>query len=308
MKTSNIYTQEQIKRVLVGAGVDIEAEFGNDYIIFCPYHNNNRTPAGEVAKDSGLFFCFGCQTTKNLEEFIMHMSGRTYFEAVRYIKSKETESDIEKLVNKTLVAPPEFVQYDELILKRLYNQLAGSDKAKNYLKYRKIEMASWAKFSLGYSEKQDSITVPMHSPDGMCLGFVARTIEGKDFKNTPGLPKGKILFNLHRVKSSGTVYVVESSFDAIRLDQIGFPAVATLGANVSNSQTRLLEKYFTNVVLIADNDEAGSIMKDKLIEKLGSLITVIRLDKNYKDIGDMEDAEIKNLEFQFDKSISSMLN
>ena len=308
MKTSNVYTQEQIKRVLVGAGVDIEAEFGNDYIIFCPYHNNNRTPAGEVAKDSGLFFCFGCQTTKNLEEFIMHMSGRTYFEAVRYIKSKETESDIEKLVNKTLVAPPEFVQYDELILKRLYNQLAGSDKAKNYLRYRKIEMASWAKFSLGYSEKQDSITVPMHSPDGMCLGFVARTIEGKDFKNTPGLPKGKILFNLHRVKSSGTVYVVESSFDAIRLDQIGFPAVATLGANVSNSQTRLLEKYFTNVVLIADNDEAGSIMKDKLIEKLGSLITVIRLDKNYKDIGDMEDAEIKKLEFQFDKSISSMLN
>ena len=308
MKTSNIYTQEQIKRVLIGAGVDIEAEFGNDYIIFCQYHNNNRTPAGEVAKDSGLFFCFGCQTTKNLEEFIMHMSGRTYFEAVRYIKSKETENDIEKLVNKTLVAPPEFVQYDELILKRLYNQLAGSDKAKNYLRYRKIEMASWAKFSLGYSEKQDSITVPMHSPDGMCLGFVARTIQGKDFKNTPGLPKGKILFNLHRVKSSGTVYVVESSFDAIRLDQIGFPAVATLGANVSNSQTRLLEKYFTNVVLIADNDEAGSIMKDKLIEKLGSLITVIRLDKNYKDIGDMEDAEIKKLEFQFDKSISSMLN
>jgi len=308
MKTSNIYTQEQIKRVLVGAGVEIEAEFGNDYIIFCPYHNNNRTPAGEVAKDSGLFFCFGCQTTKNLEEFIMHMSGRTYFEAVRYIKSKETENDIEKLVNKTLVAPPEFVQYDELILKRLYNQLTVSDKAKNYLKYRKIEPASWSKFSLGYSEKQDSVTVPMHSPDGMCLGFVARTIEGKDFKNTPGLPKGKILFNLHRVKSSGTVYVVESSFDAIRLDQIGFPAVATLGANVSNSQTRLLEKYFTNVVLIADNDEAGSIMKDKLIEKLGSLITVIRLDKNYKDIGDMEDAEIKKLEFQFDKSISSMLN
>ena len=308
MKTSNVYTQEQIKRVLVGAGVDIEAEFGNDYIIFCPYHNNNRTPAGEVAKDSGLFFCFGCQTTKNLEEFIMHMSGRTYFEAVRYIKSKETENDIEKLVNKTLVAPPEFVQYDELILKRLYNQLTVSDKAKNYLKYRKIEPTSWSKFSLGYSEKQDSVTVPMHSPDGMCLGFVARTIEGKDFKNTPGLPKGKILFNLHRVKSSGTVYVVESSFDAIRLDQIGFPAVATLGANVSNSQTRLLEKYFTNVVLIADNDEAGSIMKDKLIEKLGSLVTVIRLDKNYKDIGDMEDAEIKKLEFQFDKSISSMLN
>jgi 5S rRNA maturation endonuclease (ribonuclease M5) len=70
----------------------------------------------------------------------------------------------------------------------------------------------------------------------------------------------------------------------------------------------LLEKYFTNVVLIADNDEAGNIMKDKLVEKLGSLVTIIRLDKKYKDIGDMEDEEIKNLEFQFDKSISAMLN
>jgi DNA primase len=305
---SNIYTQEQIKRVLIGSGIDIEAEFGNDFIIFCPYHNNNRTPAGEVAKDSGLFFCFGCQTTKNLEELIMHMSGRTYFESLRYIKSKETEHDIEKLVNKTLVAPPEFAPYDELIIRRLANQLLTSDKAKNYLKYRNISSASASKFALGYSEKQDSVTIPMHSPDGMCLGFVARTIEGKDFKNTPGLPKGKILFNLHRVKTSGIVYVVESSFDAIRLDQIGFPAVATLGANVSNSQIRLLEKYFTSVVLIADNDEAGNIMKDKLIEKLGSLVTVIRLDKKYKDIGDMDDEEIKKLEFQFDKSISAMLN
>lgn len=306
--SKEIYTQEQTKRVLVGAGVEIEAEFGNDYIIFCPYHNNNRTPAGEVAKDSGLFFCFGCQTTKSLEELIMHISSRTYFEALRYIKSKETENNIEKLVNKTLVTPPEFVQYDELTLKRLYNQLAVSDKAKNYLKYRQIYTSSWAKFSLGYSEKQDSVVIPMHSPDGMCIGFVARTIEGKDFKNTPGLPKGKILFNLHRVKTSGTVYVVESSFDAIRLDQVGFPAVATLGANVSGSQIRLLEKYFTNVVLVADNDDAGSIMKDKLIEKLGSLVTVVRLDKKYKDIGDMEDEEIKKLEFQFDKSIVSMLN
>jgi DNA primase len=141
----------------------------------------------------------------------------------------------------------------------------------------------------------------------MCIGFVARTIEGKDFKNTPGLPKSKVLFNLHRVKSSSIVYVVESSFDAIRLDQVGFPAVATLGANVSVSQIRLLEKYFNNVVLVADNDEAGSIMKDKLVEKLGHLVSVISLDKKYKDIGDMEDDEIKKLEFQFDNSIISML-
>ena len=304
---SNLYSEEQIRRVINGAGIDIEAEFGNDFIIYCPYHNNSRTPAGEVAKDSGLFFCFGCQTTKNLEEFVMFITGRSYFETARYIKSKETETNIENVVNKTMYAAPDFVQYDELLIKRLSKQALESPRAVRYFEGRKITKDSIQKFDLGYSEKQDSVIVPMHSPDGLCLGFVARTVEGKEFKNTPGLPKSKILFNLHRVKTSSIVYVVESSFDAIRLDQVGFPAVATLGANVSASQTKLLEKYFNNVVLIADNDEAGAIMRDKLIEKLGSLISVITIDKKYKDIGDMDDEIIRKLEYQFDNSIISML-
>jgi len=307
MASKEIYTEEQIRRVLNGAGLDIEAEFGNDFIIYCPYHNNTRTPAGEVAKDSGLFFCFGCQTTKNIVELIMFTSSRSYFETVRYIKSKEQQSDIQAIVGKALYAPPDFVQYDELLIKRLNKQALDAPRAMNYFNSRRITKESVIKFDLGYSEKQGSVTIPIHSPDSMCIGFVARTIEGKDFKNTPGLPKSKVLFNLHRVKSSSIVYVVESSFDAIRLDQVGFPAVATLGANVSVSQIRLLEKYFNNVVLIADNDEAGSIMKDKLVEKLNHLVTVISLDKKYKDIGDMEDDEIKKLEFQFDNSIISML-
>ena len=306
-KVSELYTEEQIRRVLNGAGVDVEAEFGNELIVFCPYHNNNRTPAGEVSKEHGRFFCFGCQTTKSLEEFIMFMTGRSYFETLRYIRSKGSEVNLESVINKTLYSPPDFVQYDEILIKRLNNQALESPRAVRYFEGRKITKESMLKFGLGFSEKQDSVTVPMHSPDGMCIGFVARTIEGKEFKNTPGLPKSKILFNLHRVKTSNTVYIVESSFDAIRLDQIGFPAVATLGANVSVSQIRLLEKYFNNVVLVADNDEAGTIMTEKLIEKLGHIVTVINLDKKYKDIGDMDDDAIRKLEYQFDNSIISML-
>jgi DNA primase len=306
-KVSELYTEEQIRRVLNGAGVDVEAEFGNELIVFCPYHNNNRTPAGEVSKEHGRFFCFGCQTTKSLEEFIMFMTGRSYFETLRYIRSKGSEVNLESVINKTLYSPPDFVQYDEVLIKRLNNQALESSRAVRYFEGRKITKESMLKFGLGFSEKQDSVTVPMHSPDGMCLGFVARTVEGKEFKNTPGLPKSKILFNLHRVKTSNTVYIVESSFDAIRLDQIGFPAVATLGANVSVSQIRLLEKYFNNVVLVADNDEAGIIMTEKLIEKLGHIVTVINLDKKYKDIGDMDDEIIRKLEYQFDNSIISML-
>jgi DNA primase len=238
----------------------------------------------------------------------MHTTGRTYFESIRFIKNKETQMDLEQEINRQLYAKPEFVPFDELILKRLYNNLLVSDRAKDYFKYRKIELGSWSKFSLGYSDKQDMVTVPVHSPDGMPVGFVGRSVEGKDFKNTPGLPKAKTLFNLHRIKTADKVYVVESSFDAIRLDQVGFPAVATLGSNVSNIQIELLQKYFNNIIVIADNDEAGGNMKDKIIEKLGSRVSVIKLDKQYKDIGDMADDEIKTLESSFDKTIQSMLN
>ena len=301
------YSKEQIKRVLTGAGITIESEVDSDFIIFCSFHSNTRTPAGEVDKNSGIFFCFSCQKVADLTELVMHASGRTYFEAIRFIKSKEQENNLEIEINKKLYEKPDYVPYDELIIKRLNNQMMDSDRAKDYMLYRKITQDSIIKFALGYSEKQDMVTVPVHTADGIAVGFVGRSIEGKDFKNTPGLPKSKTLFNLHRVKTASRVYVVESSFDAIRLDQVGFPAVATLGANVSNTQVELLQKYFNDIIVIADNDEAGGNMKDKIIEKLGSRVSVIQLNKEYKDIGDMPDEEIQKLNIEFDKTIMSML-
>ncbi len=305
---TNLYTAEQIRRVLEGAGLSIESEVDSDYILFCPFHGNHRTPAGEVDKTTGLFFCFSCHHVCDLIELIMHTSGRTYFESARYIKSKEQESSIIDSVSKKLIVKPEYIQYDRAIIDRLNSQALDSVRAMSYYSGRSITAESVQKFKLGYSEKQDMVTIPVHSPDGIEVGFVGRSIEGKDFKNTPGLPKSKVLFNLHRVKASNSVYIVESSFDAIRLDQCGFPAVATLGANVSSYQTDLLKKYFNNIIVIADNDEAGGNMKDKIVERLGSRVTVIKLDKQYKDIGDMDDTAIKSLDQSFDKSIAAMLN
>jgi DNA primase len=101
--------------------------------------------------------------------------------------------------------------------------------------------------------------------------------------------------------------VVESSFDVIRLDQVGISAVATLGATVSTKQIELLRQYFNEIFVVADNDEAGMGMANRLIEKLGGRVSIIKLDKEYKDIGDMDDEAIKNLDYEFDKSIAAML-
>ena len=305
---TNIYSEEQIKRVLAGSGINIESEVDSDYIIFCPFHGNHRTPAGEVDKSSGIFFCFSCRKACDLIELIMHTSARTYFEAARYIRSKETETDLTVDIAKQLNKEPDFVEFDEFTVKRLNAAALESPRAMRYFGGRLITEASVRKFALGYSDKRDMVTIPVHSPDGMCVGFVGRSVEGKEFKNSPKLPKSKTLFNLNRVKASRIVYVVESSFDAIRLDQVGLPAVATLGASVNGTQIDLLQKYFNEVVLIADNDEAGGNMKELLQKKLGHRLSIIQLEKQYKDIGDMDDESIKNIGFTFDKSIQAMLN
>ena len=295
-REQNLYSPEQIRRVLAGSGIDVENEVDSDFIVFCPYHANYRTPAAEVSKDRGTFFCFSCHESRSLQDFVMHVTGKSFFEVSRFIDSMAVEVDILDSITKTLEAKPDFEPYDELLIKRLNNQALESPRAMRYYEGRRITRESIEKFSLGYSENQDMVIIPMQSPSGdMFVGFVARSVEGKDFKNTPKLPKSKILFNLHRAKLYDTVYVVESSFDAIRLDQCGVPAVATLGANVPKSQVELLTKHFNNVIVIPDNDDAGQDMAKRIIDKMGARATAIGIPSRFKDIGDMTNADIAEL-------------
>ena len=295
-ESTDIYTAEQVRRVITGSGITIQSEVDSDYIIFCPYHNNYRTPAGEVSKERGTFFCFSCHESRSLTEFVMHVTQKTYFEAVRLIDSVKTEEgnfldSLDKILDEDDTIPP----FDELMIKRLHNQALDSERAMKYYAYRGISENSVKQFQLGYSDKQDMVTTPVHSPDGsVYYGFVGRSIEGKDFKNTSGNWRSKTLFNLHRARRYSTVYAVESNFDAIRLEQMGVPTVATLGAYVSKKQVELLTKTFNSVILIKDNDEGGDNMVETM-QKVGDRLTVIGIPQRFKDVGDMTDSDISEL-------------
>ena len=276
-------------------------------MVFCPYHNNYRTPSAVISKANGHINCFSCQESKSLVELSMFLTKKTFFGASRFIDSMKTDSDIIDVLDNILRVEPEYEPYDELMIKRLHSQALSSPRAMRYYEGRRISLDSVNKFSLGYSENQDMVTIPMMNPAGtMFVGFVARSIEGKDFKNTPKLPKSKILFNLHRAKKYDTVYVVESSFDAIRLDQNGVAAVATLGANVSRIQMDLLVKYFNNIIVVGDNDDAGKSMQEKILDKVGNRATLISIPSRFKDIGDMTDNDIKELTTRIDDPLLAM--
>jgi DNA primase len=291
----------------LASGIDIVSEVDIDFIIFCPFHNNSRTPAAEIHKTNGMFYCFACQETKTLEEVIMQASGRSYFEAARLIDSKSETKNLVEELQQTLDKKIEFKEYDLSIIDKLNEGALNSERAAKYYKSRKITKDSVIKYKLGYSEKQDMVTIPVYSPDGLCLGFVGRSVEGKIFKNTSGLPKSKTLFNLQRAKRYDKVFVVESSFDAIRLEQIGVHAVATLGATISKEQRKLLKQYFNEVIVLGDNDEAGQNMSKKMIAYFGTGCIAPPLPEGIKDVSDLSDEDLKRFTDSFDDMLSSML-
>jgi DNA primase len=139
---------------------------------------------------------------------------------------------------------------------------------------------------------RDMITVPVHSPTGIPVGFVGRSIEGKDFKNSKDLPRRENLFNLHRVKASSYVYLLESSFDVIRCHQLGIPAVSSLGSSVSKDQVSLIFKYFPEVYVVPDRDDGGRKMALTLMKNGATLIAV---PEGYNDVGNLSDEGIKKL-------------
>lgn len=292
--SNEFYTEGQIESILRSADIKIGGEIDTHFLLFCPFHYNVHTPACEIDKSNGMFICFSCGESGSLVDMVMRVTNRNYFEATRLINSKRDDVNIEQIINQEIDRPIDTPEFDMDLIYRLHNDLKNNSRAKEYLLGRNINEYSIEEFLLGYSPKQDMVIVPVFDEFNKCLGFVGRSVEGKAFKNSTGLPKSKALFNLNKSKRN-SIIVVESSFDAIRLHQVGLKAVATLGATVSRYQISLLQKYANSIIICPDNDDAGVKMIDKITSNIkDKSVEVINL-KTGKDVGDLNDNEIKSM-------------
>lgn len=290
----NVYTPKQVARVLKDCNVQIVTEIENDYLVYCPFHNNFRSPAAEVSKTMGRLYCFACHANKSLLEVVQHTTDKTPFQAIRLVNKYSETGNLAAEIEAALAPEPEFVAIDMDLIDRLHVQMLESPTAQSYMFSRGITIDSVKRFTIGYSEVRDMVTVPIWSHTGVCVGFVGRSIKDKVFKNSEHLPKSKVLFNLFHRRFCDTICVVESTFDAIRLEQCGQPAVATLGSGLSKGQLDVIERTFYNVLLIPDSDEAGDVMAEKLVKHMGSRVTVVKLPNGFKDVGDMDDETLRD--------------
>ena len=137
----------------------------------------------------------------------------------------------------------------------------------------------------------DRILFPIHDEKGNVVAFTGRVYE-KDrtpkylnSKETIIFKKGNILFNLHRAKNAirleKRLIIVEGNMDAIRMYASGFKnTVALMGTSLTKEQIALISKQHVKVLLMFDNDEAGSLAtmtNGRLLENAGIQVEVVRL-------------------------------
>jgi len=300
------YAISQVKAIVKALGLHETSEANNNLLLYCPFHSNRHTASFSISCENGAWLCYNpaCGESGNLVELVKRILHKNDFEALRFIAAKQNETleNFDELLEGIIEDKPEFEKFPEETLVKLSNELASTQEGKDYFKSRGIEQQSIIDFNLGYSKNMGMVTVPVHSPDGVAIGIVGRSIEGKSFKNSTNLPKSKTMFNIHRAKKIGSnVIVVESSFDAIRVHQAGFPnVVATLGGSLSSEQQRLLNKYFSTIVIMTDADEAGRELGLSIANRLNAkdiLWASYDYGKIYphdaKDVGDMTEEEIQ---------------
>ena len=231
---------------------------------YCPYHGNHDTPSFAVSKTEGLFICYNpsCSKSGKLMDLITSIGKMNEFSAKRLIARSKKDSNIESQLQKFAEPTEDFPEYKNPKRPNYMAEVKADfwkyAEPQLYMKGRGFERVTAEKFEIGYDKYLDMVCVPMHDPSGKVeVGAVRRSIEGKTFKNTPGLPTSKTLFNLHRAKRTGDAcIIVEASFSAMRLDQVGYQnGVGVLMGHFSKEHASLLNKYFNTIVIMTDFDD-----------------------------------------------------
>lgn len=60
-------------------------QVGRAFQGFCPFHDNTRTPAFTVYPDTQSFYCFGCQASGTVFDFVMHQQGIDFRTALEHL-------------------------------------------------------------------------------------------------------------------------------------------------------------------------------------------------------------------------------
>ncbi len=166
-------------------------------------------------------------------------------------------------------------------------KLTGIDSRHPYLVGRGVSLETAQHFAIGMFPGKGSlagrIVIPIHNEDGVLVAYAGRALDDAEpkYRFPTRFRKSLVLFNLHRaVRHGKRVVIVEGFFDCFKVHQAGLPCVvALMGCSLSRHQTDLLERYFSEAVLLLDGDKAGraasAATAAQLVPKLSTRVVQI---------------------------------
>ena len=242
--------------------------------------------------DDNKAYCFGCGATFNLLDAISVMENvdkkEAFKRAVNYYKRHTTKpTGIVKPKEKTL-KEYSLKDYNKAFT-YWHNNLLTNKEAQSYLKSRGISIETAKKFNLGFNEFHfkdvclKALVIPINQN---C--FSARNIDitNKEFRYYK--PKGARIdiFNKEALTNKQPYCVItEGEFDCLSFETIGINAIALGGVNNIGKFTQLEKDTTKTYILSLDNDEAGNLAENQLIEYFDRNKIKYEIYKNmgYKD-------------------------
>jgi DNA primase len=129
---------------------------GRNYLGFCPFHTNTRTPAFTVYPDTQSYHCFGCKASGTVFDFLMQREGLEFKDALEQLAKRagvqlkeRTEQDAQQDQLRTRL-----LEINNAAATFFHHMLVKSPKgeiARAYVDKRKIDQPTVEAFQLGYS-------------------------------------------------------------------------------------------------------------------------------------------------------------
>lgn len=286
--------ENQILELFKNYNIDIITDGGNELNIFCPFHKNLNSAAFYINKKTGLWQCFNpsCAKRGNFRQLYRQITGKSY--------SKNIAIDpvaLAKEIERGFRTDQDSNELDIDNVSIDYNSNEQTNVLDQFIE-RGIDLETLEYFEVGYSDIKKRIVIPVRDANYKLVGFIGRaTMDHQQprYLYNKGFKRADVLFNIQNAKHHPSCIVTEGSVDAMMVHQAGYNnVVATLGAQVSPNQIKMLKRYFDHIVIFSDNDEAGFAMRSDIIDLCrGKKITEAKIAEGCKDPGEMTKEQIQ---------------
>ena len=308
-------------------------ELSNRITFACPIHGGDNTTAltifteGDTLAGNWCCWTHNCEATyKNtmigfVRGVLSYREGSSYgfFDTIKFcldfldckldsIKDVPQEKDKDNFIRSSRILTKEKKEQSGKITREKVRK--DLDNEVQYYTDRGYLSSTLDKFDVGICNNPDKmmygrIVVPIYDDDHKyMIGCIGRsqceTVKPK-WIHSKGFRKSSCLYNYWYSKKyiaeSETVVLVEGQGDIWRLDEAGiYNAVGIFGCSLSDEQLIILERSGAlNLVLLMDNDEAGSVAKNKIKEQCGRLFNIRSPEILQKEVGDMSVEEVKSI-------------